>query len=199
VAGGGVLRQLCLSRPLVHEVPGTGAGRQPALRQSKKGVPEVYGEPPDRSLVLAPIELYFAALDNRNFDLLRDVFTPDAIGEWRGEALVPDAILEGVEDIIRRVSKVSRFTSSTHIGGNSAFQAESPIETPTVITHAVSYLETGGQGPRVIVRGVTYEDTFVSTDVGWRIHRRIHRPTWQFSQAAEVADVSGSALQSPAG
>lgn len=150
------------------------------------------GESPDVQAMRAMIERYFAALDNRQFELLRDVFTPDAIGDWRGEAFAADTILQGVDSIIERVSKVSRFTASTHIGGSSAFQVGTPPDTATVVTHAVSFLKTSGESPRVIVRGVKYEDDFILTDGGWRIHRRIHQPTWQYAQPAEIADLSNS-------
>jgi hypothetical protein len=148
------------------------------------------GESPDVLPMRATIERYFAALDNRQFELLRDVFTPDAIGDWRGEAFTADTILQGVDSIIERVSKVSRFTASTHIGGSSAFQVDSPPDTPTVVTHAVSFLKTSGESPRVIVRGVRYEDNFILTGGGWRIHHRMHQPTWQYAQPAEIADLS---------
>lgn len=125
------------------------------------------------------VERYFAAMDGRKFEMLRDVFTPDATGFWFNE-------LSGVDNIIARISNVSRFKSSTHVAGNSVVRLEGHLHA-SVVTEAVAYLEVSGLRPYIIVRGISYTDDFVFlADVGWRISRRIHDPKWQYSCLAEV-------------
>jgi SnoaL-like domain len=130
-----------------------------------------------REEIRAKIELYFAAIDSRQFALLREVFTQDATGFWMEE-------VSGIEGIVSRISRVARFTSSTHVTGNSIITFDD-ASSATAITEAVAYLEVPGDDSRIIVRGLRYSDHFVTSVSGWRIQRRIHQPKWQYTHLAE--------------
>ncbi len=120
----------------------------------------------DRAEIIALTTAYTWAIDGRDLERLRDVFTPDATGDLRGEC-------NGVDEIIARVSGTQRFDVTQHLIGNH--QVVVTGDTATCRCHVqAQHTKRGFPGGENFVIGGTYHDQLVRTPAGWRIaHRRL--------------------------
>ena len=113
---------------------------------------------------------YAAAIDRRDFDLLREVFTPDAAIEYaveRGTKLTLSAMVEWLRGALCmfRVTQHALAIPIIELDGDVA-------RTVTYVTamHVQSPLD-GSSDVYVILHGA-YTDRFVRTAAGWRIVER---------------------------
>jgi ketosteroid isomerase-like protein len=117
---------------------------------------------------------YAWALDTKQFDLLDDVFAPDATGMLRGrECVGRDAIKDRIS------SAIVRFDVTQHITTNHQ----------VVVVGATATCRTQLQSQHVLgdknfIVGGYYEDELRKTADGWRITHRLMQQTWtsQYAQ-----------------
>jgi hypothetical protein len=123
----------------------------------------------DERDIVAVTHRYCRALDTKDWDALRNVFTLDA----RGDLGTPATLL-GVDAIIGRISgALERLDDSQHLVGNHEVFVDGDTATHRCYLQAQHVRHGVDGGPNFIVAG-RYEDGFVRTDVGWRIaHRRL--------------------------
>ena len=82
----------------------------------------------DREDIIDIAVNYTWALDTKQLDLLRDVFTPDATGMLRGVAC------DGVDAIIERIGgAILRLDASQHLVGNHQVRVDGDTASSTVI------------------------------------------------------------------
>ena len=116
---------------------------------------------------------YSTAIDTKDFDLLDEVFTPDAdcdyevVGAFRGDRAAFKAWLTEV---------MAMFEFHMHYVTNRTVELDGDAAT------AVSYLYNpcvlkDGDG-QVLDEGGRYHDTLVRTPDGWRIAARREEPVW---------------------
>lgn len=125
----------------------------------------------DRAAIRDVLDRYGRGLDRRDFDLVASCFTPDVISEYGGSALEP-----GRDAILRRIRSHTRH-ATTHLMGNMTIDLRGDEASAQTTTIAV--LVTGPtEAPRVLIRGLRYDDHLVRRDGGWRIDRRVHAVDW---------------------
>jgi len=120
----------------------------------------------DRAAVIDTVNRYATALDSRDWDLLDEVFTPDAVGDFGAGPLTGR---DALRDLVRRT--VGRGGPSQHLLANHRVDLGSDTARCVCQVRAFS----AGTGPSV---GKSYEllgeyrDQLVRTPDGWRIARR---------------------------
>lgn len=123
------------------------------------------------------VRRYFVALDRRDFDVLGRCFAEDAAGRYRdGEWL-----LNGRAEIVDGCRLVSAFVSSIHaVAWIDLRSAANGMVAGEV--SAVAYLADERGEPRLLTRGLRYEDVYCEYQGEWVIKSRLHRPLWQTAQ-----------------
>ena len=109
---------------------------------------------------------YGDAIDDRNWDRLREIFTDDAVFDLTG---VGARRLEGIDDIVHFMN-VEASHPKTHMMTN--IYVDEHEETVTMNFRIVALLGKG------LVGTASYYDRVVKTDHGWRVQHRecmIHR------------------------
>jgi hypothetical protein len=130
-------------------------------------VPNALRDLADWAEISAVITRYCTALDTRNWELLRDVFTPDAVRDGgTGGA-------DGIIALVRRT--LERVDTTQHLVGNLVVHLEGDEATATSAAIA-QHVRAGAPGGPDYLVGARYSDRLVRTPAGWRIaHRTIHR------------------------
>ena len=106
---------------------------------------------------------YAVAVDDRDYDLLGDLFTDDAtlttpVGEVSGRAAIVEAL-----------HRIERFESTFHQLGQSWFWVDEDDDTVNGDTYCTA---THFQGDHVTTMYIRYADEFVLTDNEWRLSSR---------------------------
>lgn len=131
----------------------------------------------DRQEIIDLTITYCWAIDTKQWDVLDDVFLPDATA-----LLAMPAPLEGIAAIRERISSaLTPLDDSQHIVANHQVVIDGDQATCRCylqaqhVRHAAA--ESGG-GANFIIAG-RYEDRMVRTENGWRIAHREIIPMWR--------------------
>ncbi|BCI52617.1 hypothetical protein NIIDNTM18_18950 [Mycolicibacterium litorale] len=111
---------------------------------------------------------YSSAIDQRRFDDLDRVFTPDAYIDYRATGGV-DGIYPEVKKWLAEV--LPNFPAYSHLVGN--FDVTISGDTATSRAICFNPMVMGGDGGQVYFVGIWYVDEFVRTADGWRMTRRV--------------------------
>ena len=111
---------------------------------------------------------YSTAIDQRRFDDLDRVFTPDAYIDYRA--------MGGIDgrypDVKKWLSEVlPNFPSYAHLLGNFDVRIDGDIASSRTI--CFNPMVFGGEKNQILFCGLWYEDEFVRTPQGWRMSKRI--------------------------
>ncbi len=125
----------------------------------------------DRFEIVDLMNRYAFALDDKDFERLRQVFTADAVfSEF------PPVPMEGIEVIVPTIDRtLSRFSVTQHLLGpvTVEWDGEDRARTRCYIQATHQYPPEKGGG--VYTLHGTYIDDIVRTPEGWRIaHRRLY-------------------------
>jgi hypothetical protein len=135
----------------------------------------------DRWGILDTVTRYFTAIDRRQFELLRQVFTPDVAAVFEGTQVAGGldrllAFVTGTSDI-RLPIDVIDLQLSMHFIGNHVAAIDGDVAHTE--TYALAHLvDRPPSGRRMRTRGLRYVDEHVRTSEGWRIRRREHLCDW---------------------
>ena len=128
-------------------------------------------ETDDRVAIMDVLARYTAALDTQNWDMLDDVFTPDAAIDYTtsgGEK-------GNYPEIKQWLAKVlSTFPMTQHLIGMPAIWLDGDTATSRTDVYNPMAMEHNGKRNLFYV-GAVYEDRLVRTDQGWRISQRYER------------------------
>lgn len=110
---------------------------------------------------------YATAIDQRNFDDLDVVFTPDAYIDYR--------VMGGIDGTFAKVKAwladvLPDFPAYYHLVGN--FDIRLSGDTASARTMCFNPLKFD-DGPKILLCALWYEDEFIRTPEGWRITRRV--------------------------
>jgi hypothetical protein len=124
----------------------------------------------DHTEITQVLTRYAAAIDDRDFELLRDVFTPDATIHYDvpgGTKLALPEMIDWLRDALSRfrVTQHALALPRIDLDGDAA-----RTSTYVTATHVQSPLN-GGDEACAVLHGV-YVDRFVRTRAGWRIADR---------------------------
>jgi SnoaL-like domain len=128
-------------------------------------------ETDDRVAIMDVLARYTAALDTQNWDMLDDVFTPDAAIDYTtsgGEKGNFPEIKQWLATVL------STFPMTQHLIGMPAIWIDG--DTATSRTDVFNPMEMEHSGKRSLFYvGAVYEDRLVRTEHGWRISQRFER------------------------
>ena len=126
----------------------------------------------DREEIIDLAVRYTWALDTKDVEQLRHVFTPDATALLRGVEC------DGVDQIIARIGgSILRLDRTQHLVGNHQVMVDG--DTGTHRCHLQSqHVREGTEGGDNFLVGGYYEDRVVRTPAGWRITHRLMQQTW---------------------
>jgi hypothetical protein len=134
----------------------------------------------DRAAIHALLVRYCDCIDGRDIDrLAAEIYTQDAVddhgwGPWSGV----DAILDGLRPVL------DRFGGTAHLLSNVQIEmTEAGARGRTGVT-AWHWAPGNEKGTADFVAVGVYTDTFVRTDVGWRIKHRTFGPIGPTIKAA---------------
>ncbi|MCQ3811234.1 MAG: nuclear transport factor 2 family protein [Acidimicrobiia bacterium] len=126
----------------------------------------------DERAVINLVSQYCWSLDAKNFEELRNVFTPDAF------AILGGTECHGIDAIIKRISSaLTRLDVSHHLVGSHMVEVDGDQASHRCYLQAQHVLKGTEGGDLWLVAG-TYEDQLVRTPDGWRIKQRILSRVW---------------------
>lgn len=126
----------------------------------------------DREEIIDLAVRYTWALDTKDLEQLRQVFTPDATALLRGVEC------HGVDQIIARIGgSILRLDRTQHLVGNHQVTVAGDAGTHRCQLHS-QHVREGTEGGDNFVVGGYYEDRVVRTPDGWRIAHRVMQQTW---------------------
>ncbi len=126
----------------------------------------------DRHAIVDIANSYCWAIDRNEYELLRDVFLPNATAVLGGEHC------DGIDAIIARIDRaLTPLDDSQHLITNHQIRITGDTATSRCYLHAQHIRRAADGGPNFIVAG-RYEDDLVRTSVGWRISHRTLTTMW---------------------
>lgn len=144
------------------------------------------GELEDRLAITDVLYQYGTGLDGRDWDVLRDCFTDDAVCDY----LEFGGVNEGKDAIVALCSGVlSGLDASQHLIGNPRVTLDGDRATATCYFQAQHMLTSPGGGNTYLVGG-HYEDRLRRTDDGWKIEHRTLHCDWQDGNAGVFTEAA---------
>ena len=127
----------------------------------------------DRAEISELCARYGRALDAKDWDLMRAVFTEDATADFAvGE------LCEGIENILQVCrSQMENLDHTQHFFGNHEIELDGDGARGRLKLIGSAFLNTDQGDPTCCMRG-EYIDEYVRTDDGWRISRRQLSIAW---------------------
>jgi len=123
----------------------------------------------DRIEIQDLLARYTQAIDQRDWDALDRVFTPDAHIDYSAMG----GAAGGLEEIKRFLAEaMPMFEVSQHLVGSSVVDIDGDTASARTICHNPMVLR-GGDDPHLLVCGLWYRDKLVRTPAGWRISERV--------------------------
>jgi hypothetical protein len=111
---------------------------------------------------------YSTAIDQRRFDDLDRVFTPDAHIDYRAMGGI-DGVYPDVKAWLEEV--LPNFPVYAHMLGNFSVTVDG--DTASSRTICFNPMVLGGDRNQILFCGLWYDDEFVRTSDGWRMSRRV--------------------------
>ncbi|OBF17828.1 nuclear transport factor 2 family protein [Mycobacterium sp. ACS4331] len=111
---------------------------------------------------------YSSAIDQRRFDDLDRVFTPDAYIDYRVTGGI-DGHFPEVKAWLKEV--LPNFPAYSHMLGN--FDIRIDGDTATARTICFNPMVFDSERKQILFVGIWYEDELLRTDLGWRMTRRV--------------------------
>ena len=113
---------------------------------------------------------YSTALDQRRFDDLDAVFTPDAYIDYR----VTGGIDGGYPEVKKWLAEVlPNFPAYSHMLGNVDIRFSADADRASVRTICFNPMVFNEQEKQILFVGIWYVDEFARTGDGWRMTKRV--------------------------
>jgi len=119
---------------------------------------------------------YATALDSRSFELLAEVFTVDAVLDYRSAGGIKGQVTE-VLGWLEEVLSMFDWTQHLVINRDVRLDADRQRGTSRAAFLNPNQLQVDG-GPWLFTVGGYYSDVLVRTELGWRISRRVEETLW---------------------
>lgn len=127
----------------------------------------------DRQEIVDLLVKYTMAVDTKNWALLEQCFTPDAVADY-GEDF---GYYEGYPAIETVLKSFHLLDVSQHMLGNYVVEINGNSAKTICYVHAQHYI-AGAEGGDTFTVGGTCRDEMIRTDDGWRITKRTFTMTW---------------------
>lgn len=125
---------------------------------------------------------YATALDDRDWELLRTCFLPDAVAEYEGMGRIEG--VEAISDVCQ--GALAPLTRSQHLIGNVYPVVDGDVATAQCYLQCQNLKSGTPDGETFIIAG-RYSDELVRTADGWRIAVRRLEVWWTSGNPAVVA------------
>ena len=134
----------------------------------------------DRLRIIEVTHRYCWALDSKSWDLLDEVFLPDATADLRSP------LLEGREAIKQRISRaIDPLDLTQHTVTNHLVTVDGDTATSRTYLHS-QHKRAAAEGGELYVIAGRYEDEWRRTPEGWRISFRRLVVTWSEGNVAVI-------------
>ena len=130
----------------------------------------------DRIEISGLLTRYSTAIDSKQFDLLDDVFTEDALIDY--SSAMPD-VRGNRAEMKQWLSEVlAMFVMTQHLVSNTEFEIDGDrAATRTMFFNPMGWQDDKGE-MQVFFVGGYYNDKLARTGAGWRIVERIEESAW---------------------
>lgn len=128
----------------------------------------------DRAEIQDLITRYAYAIDDRDWDALDHVFTPDAVIDYTETGGIRGTVPEIKTFLAEAMPKFSAFQ---HLSTTTQLKLDGDRATARTILFNPMVIEHEGQ-PRTFFIGLWYLDELVRTENGWRISSRYEQQSW---------------------
>ena len=121
---------------------------------------------------------YSIAIDEREYDALYNVFTPDAIIDYTeagGAKGTPDQIKPWLKNAMKRFPNFQHMVATTKLELNG-----DEARSRTILFNPMIYRKDDGED-QVFFVGLWYRDKLVRTDKGWRIAERYEELAYTYN------------------
>jgi len=129
---------------------------------------------------------YCYAVDNRAFDALDAIFTPDAVIDYSEMVGVKGGLSEIKAFLTESLGAVRAFQ---HAVSTTQYRIDGDTATTRTAVYNPMVLDEGG-GERVMVFGLWYHHDYVRTAQGWRISRLYEQPCYSENVPDWVKDLT---------
>jgi 3-phenylpropionate/cinnamic acid dioxygenase small subunit len=142
------------------------------------------GQISDRIEIEDVLTRYCYAVDDREWDAYRDLFTPDAVIDDRVTGGLQSGVEEHIQYLRRALSKVlsSQHAISTvriELSANSAL-VHAHCSCPMVV-------DQGEAKRHVFFQGLRYRNSLVRTHEGWKISHLVEEGYWTYNMPPNFA------------
>jgi ketosteroid isomerase-like protein len=121
----------------------------------------------DRSAIRDLALRYCTAVDRRDWDLLAELFLPDATVDVQRSNL-----MRGTDEIVARYRRgLSRYDATHHMVTNHEIAVDGDSARHSCLVHA-QHMRPDAAGSTIFTIGGRYEDQLVRTPQGWRFKHR---------------------------
>lgn len=126
------------------------------------------GELADRLQIQAVVESYAVGADTRNGTLYADAFSDD------GVLLTPTGEVRGRENLRAVPDRLAKYPATVHLLANHdvSFRPEASGRADGIVHCVAHHLYDTGEGPRVYVMMIRYNDEYVRVGGRWKISVR---------------------------
>ena len=125
----------------------------------------------DRLEIQELIARYSYALDSRDYDALDELFTADAVLDYRATGAIRGSLRE-MKDFV--ANAFTMFDGTQHLTTQTLLTFSLDGDTAHGKSTCHNPMVFGGDlAPRMMIVGLWYVDTFVRTPDGWRFKERV--------------------------
>jgi hypothetical protein len=132
----------------------------------------------DRMEIQELMVKYCHAIDNRDWDVLDEIFTPDAVIDYSEMVGIKGSLVEIKAFLAESIQQLS---VSQHIISTAQIKIEGDCAHGRTICTNPMVLRHDGH---VMLVGLWYRDEFVRTAKGWRIKSRYEENCWRYNVPA---------------
>jgi len=128
-----------------------------------------------RSAIIDLLATYARAVDTKDWDLYRSVFTPDAVIDYTSSGGIrgtPERAVQWLSDVL------SPFTMTQHLVTNHHIVVDGEEATCRSDYFNPMGMPDDGGRLKVFFVGGLYRDRLVGTSAGWQISERIEEMLW---------------------
>ena len=125
----------------------------------------------DRLEIQELIARYSYALDSRDFDALDELFTADAVLDYRATGAIRGSLAE-MKDFV--ANAFTMFEGTQHLTTQTLLRFDADGNTAYGKSACHNPMVFGGDlVPKMMIVGLWYVDTFARTSDGWRFKERV--------------------------
>jgi ketosteroid isomerase-like protein len=129
----------------------------------------------DRLEIQELLARYCYAVDDRDWNAYRSVFTLDAVID----DTVAGGLRAGVEEhVVFMQSALSKVLISQHAISTTALEIDGDLATSRTHCSCPMVIDEGNGKRRVFFQGLWYRDRLVRTSDGWRLKERVEEGYW---------------------